>query len=127
MEPLDPVDREAFTNPTLQRLWFFVYLLPIFGMIPALWQLSRRGSDRQTRQVSRLALLMGLIWLLGYGLLNGAASVSEAQSLHHGLLLFLNSLWGSAYFLVNLGLMVRLWQGRSLKLPVLQRLMKYLP
>lgn len=85
------------------------------------------GSDRQTRQVSRLALLIGLIWLLGYGLLNGAVSVSEAQSLHHGLLLFLNSLWGSAYFLVNLGLMVRLWRGRSLKLPVLQRLMKYLP
>ncbi|MFN4279598.1 hypothetical protein [Thermosynechococcus sp.] len=127
MEPLDPVDRDAFTNPTLQRLWFFVYLLPIFGMIPALWQLSRRVSNRQTRHVSRLALLIGLIWLLGYGLLNGAANVSETQSLPHGLLLFLNSLWGSTYFLVNLGLMVRLWRGRSLKLPLLQRLMKYLP
>ncbi|BCX12699.1 MAG: hypothetical protein KatS3mg067_1637 [Thermosynechococcus sp.] len=127
MEPLDPVDREAFTNPTVQRLWFFVYLLPIFGMIPALWQLSRRGSDRQTRQVSRLALVIGLSWLLGYGLLNGLASVSEVQSLHHGLLLLLNSLWGSAYFLVNLGLMVRLWRRQSLKLPFVQPLMKYLP
>ncbi|AHB87408.1 hypothetical protein NK55_00075 [Thermosynechococcus sp. NK55a] len=127
MKPLDPVDQEAFTNPTLQRLWFFVYLLPIFGMIPALWQLSRRGSDRQTRQVSRLALVIGLSWLLGYGLLNGLASLSEAQSLQHGLALLLNSLWGSAYFLVNLGLMVRLWRRQSLKLPFLQRLMKYLP
>lgn len=98
MEPPNPVDRDAFTNPTLQRLWFFVYLLPIFGMIPALWQLSRRGGDRQTRHISRLALLIGLIWLLGYGLLNGAASVSEVQSLPHGLLLLLNSFWGSAYF-----------------------------
>ncbi|XFA71915.1 hypothetical protein RYO59_000133 [Thermosynechococcaceae cyanobacterium Okahandja] len=129
MEPpvFDPVDRDAFTNPTLQRLWFFIYLLPIFGLIPALWQLSQRSGDRHARRVSRLAVLIALVWLLGYGLLHGTAAAMETQSLSHGLVLLLNSLWGSGYFLLNLWLMVRLWRGRSLEVPLLSRLTKYLP
>ncbi len=129
MEPpvFDPVDPDAFTNPALQRLWFFIYLLPIFGLIPALWQLSQRRGDRHARQVSRLAVLIALVWLLGYGLLNGSAAAMESQSLSHGLVLLLNSLWGSGYFLLNLWLMVRLWRGRSLTVPLLSRLTKYLP
>lgn len=129
MEPpvFDPLDREAFTNPTLQRLWFFIYLLPIFGLIPALWQLSQRRGDRAGRQVSRLAVLTALIWLLGYGLLNSAAAATETQALAHGLLLLANSGWSSGYFLLNLWLMVRLWRRQPLTVPLLSRLTKYLP
>ncbi|WP_448534451.1 hypothetical protein [Parathermosynechococcus lividus] len=129
MEPpvFEPVDREAFTNPTLQRLWLFVYLLPIFGVIPALWQLSQRSGDRHARRVSRLAVLMAVVWVLGYGLLNGVAAATELSSIPHGVVLLANSVWGSGYFLLNVWLMVRLWRGRSLEVPLLSRLTKYLP
>lgn len=126
-EAFDPIDREAFENPTLQRLWLFIYLMPIFGLIPSLWNLSQRTSDRRQRAVSRLALTLALTWVLGYGLLNWGAGLSEGFSMPQSGFLIMNSLWSSSYFVVSLWLMVRVWQRRSLRIPGLSRLSKYLP
>lgn len=119
----------AVESKVLQRLRLFLYLIPIFGFFPAAWTLSRRQGDRRERAISRLSISLTLVWALGYVLLNsGVASVTETSS--QGplfTLLLLNSLLTSSYFVVNLWLMLRLWQGKSLKLPGISQIAKRLP
>lgn len=126
-EAFEPIDLEAFESPTLQRLWLFIYLLPVFGLIPSIWNLSQRKGDRHQRAVSRLAVTLAVTWLLGYGLLSGGAGISESSSWSQSSFLVMNSLWSSGYFLLSFWLMVRVWQRRSLHLPLLSRISKHLP
>lgn len=119
----------AFENHTLQRLGLFIYLIPVFGVLPALWTLNRRQSSKSHREVSRLVVILALVWVSGYSCLNLGAGWSgevDAQGLRTSLLL-LNTLLTSSYFLTQIGLMVRLWQGQSLQLPGLSRLARHLP
>jgi hypothetical protein len=58
-------------------------------------------------------------WLLGYILLSTGVQFSEFWTLR---LLFMNSLLTSGYFLVSIGLMVRLWQRKSPRLPWISRI-----
>ena len=112
MKELDPLD-----NPDLQRLQLFVYLVPIIGFFPALWTLYRRQGTREQQAVSRLSVTLAFSWLLGYFLLSAGVQ-SEFWTLR---LLIMNSLLTSGYFLVSLGLMVRLWQHKSPRLPGISR------
>jgi hypothetical protein len=125
---MDNLD-EAFENQEIKRLQLFLYLVPIFGFLPAIWTLYQRKSDRQHRDISRLVVTLTLTWVLGYALLNtGANTVSESNQQGWGTsLLFVNSLLTSSYFLVNIWLMVRLWQRQSLKLPGISQIAKHLP
>lgn len=119
----------AFENQTLERLSLFLYLIPVFGVIPALWTLNRRHSSRTQREVSRLAIVLALAWISASGLLNlGAGWSSESRLLGVSTsLLLLNTLLTSGYFLTQIGLMVRLWQGQPLKLPGFSRIARHLP
>lgn len=121
--------RDVFENRTLKRLLLFIYLVPIFGVVPAVWTLTRRERDRKQREVSRVAILVGLAWLLGTLCLTSGVAISNAenaQGMGISLLLF-NSLLTSGYFLSNVWLMVRVWRRQSLDLPGLHRVTKYLP
>ncbi|WP_299488659.1 hypothetical protein [Acaryochloris sp. IP29b_bin.137] len=121
--------RDVFENRSLKRLLLFIYLVPIFGVVPAIWTLNRRDSDRKQREVSRVAILVGLAWLLGtLGLTSGVAvaNAENAQGMGISLLLF-NSVLTSGYFLNNVWLMVRVWRRQSLNLPGLKRVTKYMP
>jgi len=120
--------RDVIENRTLKRLFLFIYLIPVFGVVPALWTLSRRDSDRKQREVSRVATLIGLAWLIGTLCLTSGVAVSSenAQGMGISLLLF-NSVLTSGYFLSSLWLMVRVWRRQSLDLPGLKRITKYLP
>lgn len=113
MKELDPLD-----NPDLQRLQLFVYLVPIIGFFPALWTLYRRQGTREQQAVSRLSVTLAFGWLLGYVSLALGTQTSEFWTLR---LLFLNSLLTSGYFLVSIGLMVRLWQRKPPRLPGISR------
>ncbi|HEY9742198.1 MAG TPA: hypothetical protein V6C90_17055 [Coleofasciculaceae cyanobacterium] len=113
MKELDPLD-----NPDLQRLQLFVYLVPIIGFFPALWTLYRRQGTREQQAVSRLSVTLAFGWLLGYVSLALGAQTSEFWTLR---LLFLNGLLTSGYFLVSIGLMVRLWQRKPPRLPGISR------
>ncbi|MDY7012613.1 MAG: hypothetical protein SVX43_03250, partial [Cyanobacteriota bacterium] len=89
------------------------------GAFPALWTLWSKQGDREQQSVSRLAITVALGWLLAYGVLSaGAAQTSEILRFR---LLFLDSLLASGYVLVCLGLMVRLWQRKSVRLPGVSR------
>lgn len=121
--------RDVLENRTLKRLFLFIYLIPVFGVVPALWTLSRRDSDRKQREVSRVATLIGLAWLIGTLCLTSGVAITSgenAQSMGISQLLF-NSLFTSSYFLSNLWLMVRVWRRQSLDIPGLKRITKYLP
>lgn len=111
MREPDPLE-----NRELQRLQMFVYLIPVFGFFPALWTLYRRQGTREQQQVSRLSISLAFAWLLGYLLLavGSGAQTSEFWTLR---LLFMNSLLTSGYFVVSIGLMVRLWQRKPPRLP----------
>jgi len=123
------MERDAFENTQLNRLLLFLYLVPVFGFVPACWRLYRRAGNCQQRTISRLTITLFLTWVLGYGLFETSGEVLIAgggQFLGVSLLL-MNSLLTSSYFLVNLWLMVQLWQHKPLKLPGFSQMAKHLP
>ncbi len=122
------MESDAFENAQLKRLQLFLYLVPVFGFFPACWTLYRRKGNPQQRTVSRQVITLALAWGLGYVLLGtgSEAMIVDAEPLGVYLLL-LNGLLTSSYFLVNLWLMVRLWQHKSLQLPGISQISKHLP
>ncbi len=102
-------DREG--DRPLRRLQFFIYLLPVLGAFPASWTLYRDSGDREQRRVSRLSVMMSMVWLLGAAGLSVSSQQSESLFLPA---LLVGSLWSSGYFLISLGLMIRLWQNQPL-------------
>lgn len=113
MKEVDPLE-----NSDLHRLQLFVYLVPVLGFFPAIWTLYRRQGTREQQAVSRLSVTLAFGWLLGYILLSTGAQTSEFLTLR---LLFLNTLLTSGYFLVSIGLMARVWQRKSVRLPGISR------
>ncbi|HEY9697396.1 MAG TPA: hypothetical protein V6D10_09040 [Trichocoleus sp.] len=109
---------DRYGEQDLRRLQMFFYLVPVLGFFPALWALYRQSNNREQRQVSQLAVKLALGWLLGNLLLQGGIQMADSLTLP---LLILSSLLTSGYFLVNIWLMVRLWQRKSLYLPGLSR------
>jgi uncharacterized membrane protein YeiB len=109
--------QDVLTSSTLNRLWLFAYLIPVFGMVPAVWTLTQPKSDRRYRAMSRLALSLGGVWLLGCIGFNSALSGSESGMSTQMSLMLINSVFTSSYFVLSLGLMVRLWKRQSSDLP----------
>lgn len=106
-------DSEPMRSP---QLW--IYLLPVVGIVPAIWTLYRKPTQSKSQltvqsdpvrlrqqKVSRLALNLALIWLSSYCLLFlGAARVSGIESFR---LLYVNALITTGYFLVCTFLLFR--------------------
>jgi hypothetical protein len=112
--------QDVITSPALSRLVLFAYLVPVFGMVPAAWSLTRPKSDRRHRAMSRLALTLGLAWGLGCLVFNTSGmTVGENGASAQMSMLLLNSVFTSGYFVTSLWLMVRLWKRQSLALPAL--------
>ncbi|MGB8698563.1 MAG: hypothetical protein WCD18_04030 [Thermosynechococcaceae cyanobacterium] len=120
--------QDVLSSPTLNRLWLFTYLIPVFGMLPATWTLTRRTSNRHHRSMGRLAFTLGMTWVFGSLILTSAlGSAGENGPSAPLSLLFLNSLLTSGYFVVSLWLMLRLSKHQTLDLPGLNRIAKHLP
>ncbi len=108
-------DNDPFKERKLEKLQLITYLIPAIGWLPALWTLSRRRGNREQLSISRLSISLNLAWILAYTLLwLSASQYSEVFSLR---LLYLTGLLTSGYFLACLGLMLRIWQEKSLRLP----------
>lgn len=112
---------DSFENYEIERLKTFIYLVPVAGVVPALWTLYRRTGTRQQRAASRLAVMLTLSWVFAYLLLDAASNSSAAMHLP---LLVTSSLLTSGYFLINLWLMIRLWQRKPLWVPGLSKARK---
>lgn len=105
---------DRFRTQDLKHLQLFIYLVPVVGFFPAIWTLYRRRGSEEQRGASRLAVTLALGWLFGYLLLGSGAQAADSLSLP---LLITSSLLTSGYFLINIWLMVRLWQRKSIWLP----------
>jgi hypothetical protein len=113
------MSNDPFKEQKLNKFQLTLYLLPVLGWIPALWTLYVKDSDREEKAVSRLSVTLTFIWLLAYSLLLvGSAQTSEFLALR---LLYLNGLLTSGYLLTSLALIIRLWQGKSVRLPGIKR------
>ncbi len=110
------------SNQIEQYLKLWIYLLPIVGVIPAIWTLYRAKNNisinskdtlpqsfaalRQQQKASRLAINLMIIWLSSYALFSlGAANVSELMSFR---LLYANAVTTTGYFLTCTWLMSQL-------------------
>jgi hypothetical protein len=112
-------DNDPFKERQLNKLQLSLYLLPVVGWIPALWTLYRKQGSREQQSVSRLSVTLTLTWLLAYSLLwFGATQSSEFLMLR---LLYLNGLLATGYILTCLGLTIRIWQGKTVRLPRISR------
>jgi hypothetical protein len=116
----DLLDPQHSEDPTsldsgVQDIKLFLYLMPVFGMVPALWTLNKADSTRQERNLSRVAIKLALSWLGAYILLQTGAGASESLQLP---LLLTSSVVTSGYFVMNLWLMILLWQRQSVHVPL---------
>ncbi len=112
------------SGDTLERLKLTIYLIPIFGVVPAVYSLWQKQGSRQELAVSRLVVTLALTWVVTYGLLSTGSHLSPGLSLRF---LISNTLVTTGYTLTNLILMVRLLQGKSVTLPGFSQLSKRLP
>ncbi|QUS59780.1 hypothetical protein IQE94_17365 [Synechocystis sp. PCC 7339] len=108
------MNEDRFADTKLMRLQLCLYLLPVVGILPSLWQLrqpNRHGwadddqHHRQLRRLSHRSLQLTLGWLCLYLLLWGTGQ--GAGELAAFRLMYLNGLITTGYFLVCL-----LWMGR---------------
>jgi hypothetical protein len=113
MKNIDPLENYALT-----RLQLFVIMTPFAGFFPALWMLYRRQGSPEHRSASRLAVLLALGWLAGHILLEAGAISAESWTLP---LLITSSVFTTTYFIVTMGLMVRIWKRQPLWLPGISR------
>ncbi len=108
----------------LRRLRLFLYLIPVVGFVPALLSLYRKVEDRREQQVSRLAVVLALAWVLTVSLCGIGSSLSETPPL---MALVFSSMLTSSYFLTSLWLMVQLWRRKRLWLPGMSAIGERLP
>jgi hypothetical protein len=130
-DPLDgkasPLENRAHLEAELassdqERLQILLYLIPVMGFFPALWTLYRQEGSRSQQNASRLAITLALGWILAYLLLGAGAERSDSL-----VLLVTAAFLTSGYFLTNLWLMVRVWQGKSVRLPGISAMGDRLP
>ena len=109
---------ESFDRKEIKNLMLLFYLMPVFGAGLSLWTLSNPKASPSELALSRLAMKLMLTWFAGTVMLDAGVENIEALKLP---LLLVSSLFTSGYFVLNLGLMLRLWQGRSIDLPFFGR------
>lgn len=108
----------------LETLKLLIYLVPIFGTVPAALSMARTRTSPRERAVSRLVLTLAFSWLALYVALGAGSELAPGLSLR---LLVTNLLVTTGYTVTSLGLMVRLLQGKPVKLPGFSRLSQRLP
>ncbi len=112
------------STQAVHRLKLLFYLLPVVGLAPAVWNLFTNASrSRLERNLSRSVITITGLWLVMY-VLFGSLAQQESLALPA---LAVNSVMTSAYFVLQLWLMVRLWRGQSLKLPGVAQVARRLP
>lgn len=116
--------RHSDSEAKLTRLKLIIYLVPIFGFFPSLWSLYFKQGARQEQTVSKTAVALALVWVTVYVLTAAGSQASDVASMR---LLVTSLLATTGYFVTNLWLMIRLLQGKSVRLPGISKLGDRLP
>ena len=96
-------------EPKDRHLQLWIYLLPIVGIIPAIWTLSQNKGNREQLKASRLSITLALTWIIIYSFMS--LSVNRASDILAFRLLYLNALLTTGYFITCTVLMLRLRKG----------------
>lgn len=104
------INHDPFCDRKLERLQLMLYLIPFLGVIPSAWTWYRGEGKGKERQISRLSLNLTLGWLLFYAFLWTGATFSD-QTLSFRFL-YWNGLLTSAYILLCLGIIFKVWQQK---------------
>jgi hypothetical protein len=115
---VNPMEERDRPESEFRNLKLMLYFMPVFGIIPALWSLNREDSTKSERNASRIAVKLALTWFASYMLFDVSAQNIEAL---HVPLLLTSSLITSGYFVMNLWLVILLWQRKSVDVPFLGR------
>jgi hypothetical protein len=111
---VNPMEERDRPESEFRNLKLMLYFMPVFGIIPALWSLNREDSTKSERNASRIAVKLALTWFASYMLFD--VSAQNIEALHVPLLLTT-----SGYFVMNLWLVILLWQRKSVDVPFLGR------
>ncbi|WP_052055601.1 hypothetical protein [Myxosarcina sp. GI1] len=103
-------NRHSVSEAQEQYWQLWIYLLPIAGIIPAIWTLSRKKGNTRQQKVSRVAINLLLTWSSAYILL--LLSADRTSDLLAFRVLYANALLTTGYFLTCLWLMTRLKAGK---------------
>lgn len=109
---------DAIDKDELKSLTLLLYLMPVFGVGPAMWTLSRPDRSKQERALSRLAIKLAMAWFAGTVMFDLGVNNSDTIKVP---LLLASSLLTSGYFVLNLYLMLRLWQRKPVDVPFFGR------
>jgi hypothetical protein len=97
-----------------EKFRFFLYLLPVFGAIPAIWTLTRTNANPQYKQVSRTSLTLALAWGIFYlSCWQSSNWIGEIGSIR---LLYSSALITTGYFGLSFWLILRMLKGRSINI-----------
>jgi hypothetical protein len=108
-------DNDPFNEQKLNRFKLTFYLLPVVGCLPSVLALYGKQGGKEQKAVSRLSISLTSIWAIAYfSLFLGASQTTEFMMLR---LLYLNGLLTTGYILTCLVMMLRLWQGKTVRLP----------
>jgi hypothetical protein len=103
-------------SPT-NKAWMYACLLPVFGVVPSLIVLSRDRSSQEARNVSKVSILLALIWLSVYAMLGSQSGESIQVSTE-----LIKGTFTSGYFMACTWLMIKLYRGKPISfLPWLER------
>lgn len=116
--------RDADPETKLETLKLVIYLVPIFGFFPSLWSLYLTQGSRREQTVSKTAVTLALTWVIVYVLTAAGSQMSDAVSMR---MLVTGLLTTTGYFVTNMWLMVRLLQGKTVRLPGVSKLGDRLP
>lgn len=116
------MSKDEIETKKLQKRQLAIYLLPVVGVLPALWTLYRTSANSEQKKASRLSIMLLLLWLISYiSLFMGAGQASDIFAFR---LLYTNALLTTGYFVICFGLMFRLQQGKSPYLPLISYLIE---
>jgi cellulose synthase/poly-beta-1,6-N-acetylglucosamine synthase-like glycosyltransferase len=108
-------DNDPFNEQKLNKFQLAFYLLPVVGWMPAVVALYNKQASKEQKAVARLSISLTSIWAIAYFSLSlGALQTTEFLMLR---LLYLNGLLTTGYILTSLVMMLRLWQGKTVRLP----------
>jgi hypothetical protein len=104
----DDLDEQKSEGSKINR---YLCLVPVFGLIPSVMALVSRRSDRPLKDVSKVAIVMVVAWLISTSA--GAADSSSTQAS----LEILKGTISSSYFAACIWLMFRLYKDKAIALP----------
>ncbi|NEP05347.1 MAG: hypothetical protein F6K25_24480 [Okeania sp. SIO2G4] len=110
---------QQLENSNINRLQLYLLVTPVLGFFMAMWILYRQHRSPQHRAVSKLVITLTMMWILGNILLQPGTEVGASGTIT---LLLINSLLTTSYFIISLGLMVRIWKRQPLWLPGISRI-----